>query len=158
MHGPEKFTKACAVFVSRTDDTVLVAAMWNHGGAFVDMDDGVAFCDAADFEAVGRVVMERLAACRFEPKFDHRGRKKSDWPAFRASKMKSMRAFEDRFVRLSVHGLHGETFYWEVMSPEFFNGSRLQTVVTPGSPSARGESLVELARFFVEVEKKTETP
>jgi hypothetical protein len=155
----ENFTRTCAVYVSRTDDVALIAAMLNHAGAYTEMPGGVAVVRATDFDAVGRAVQEKLDACRFEPRFDHRGRKKTDWPAYLASGMRSTTAFERRFVRLSVAGLHGETRQWKALSPEFFNGACLHALSSWSGPAEeRGEWLITLARFFIEVEKKTESP
>jgi len=54
-------------------------------------------------EALGQSVWEALLSFRSisEP-VDLRSHKKTDWPAFRASGVRSVRQFEDSFVRVSI--------------------------------------------------------
>lgn len=158
MESAEAFTKSCNVYVSRHDAVVLVAAVWNHAGLFAEMVDGVSRGSQADIDELGAIITSKLAACRFEPSFNYRDLKKSDWPAFRASGLKTIRAFEDGFVRIDVRGENFSTLAWEVSSPPFFNGARLVSRRSPvGGSGAQGDWLIEFAQFFIEVETKTKT-
>jgi hypothetical protein len=53
-------------------------------------------------ETLGQGVWESLLLFRKTPNVNIRSRKKTDWPAYRASGAKSVRAFEDEYVRVSV--------------------------------------------------------
>jgi len=53
-------------------------------------------------EALGQNVWESLLLFRSTPNLNLRSIKKTDWPAYRASGTKSVREFEDNYVRVSV--------------------------------------------------------
>ena len=54
----------------------------------------------SDSAVIGQAVWEALLLFRSAPNLG--SPKKRDWPAYRASGAKSVRAFEDQFVRVSV--------------------------------------------------------
>jgi hypothetical protein len=56
-------------------------------------------------ETIGQAVWESLLLFRHTPNVNLRPRNRTDWPAFRASGAKSVRAFEDEYVRVSVVAL-----------------------------------------------------
>ncbi len=53
-------------------------------------------------EVLGQNVWESLLLFRKTPGLNLRSSKKSDWPAYRASGVKSIREFENQYVRVSV--------------------------------------------------------
>lgn len=53
-------------------------------------------------ELFGQRIWESLLAFRRTPNVDLRSRKRTDWPAYRASGAKSVRAFENEYVRITV--------------------------------------------------------
>jgi hypothetical protein len=38
---PKRYVKQCFVYISKVDETALVAKTFNHGGMFVEIDEGV---------------------------------------------------------------------------------------------------------------------
>ena len=70
-----------------------------------EQDDPVSMPWDVPNERLGQSVWEALLLLRHTPGVNLRSQKKADWPAYRASGCKSVRAFEEEFVRVSVRGL-----------------------------------------------------
>src|SRR5215469_16448730 len=58
-------------------------------------------------ETLGQAIWESLLLFKRPPGLNLRSRKKTEWPAYRASGASSVRAFEDDYIRISVVGLRG---------------------------------------------------
>jgi hypothetical protein len=52
-----------------------------------------------------------------EPEFDHRDRKRADWPAFQLSGERSIQQFERRWRCLHVQGANEHNITWELSAP-----------------------------------------
>jgi len=149
------FVRRSNVYVPHTDGEILVASMWNHGGLFAEMDGGVEACPMDDAEALGVLLTRKLAECQFRKEFDYSGRKRSAWPAYRASGLKTLEAFEERYVQYGVGGANAANVTWQIGSPPFPNDVSLLSARSVGtSPLALGKWILEFHRFQLEVRSK----
>ncbi len=142
-----EFIRWCDVFVDSAGQHVIVAACFNHGGLSAEMPDGAAVHDAGDVAVVGAAVHSALEQCRFEKAFNYSAAKKSEWPAYRVSGVRSMRQFEQEWTRLQVRGANEYNVTWEVSGPEIGDhGLRLVAVVAPTfDPSKTGAAVLYVA-------------
>lgn len=54
---------------------------------------------------LGQATWESMLLFKRTPDLNLRSRKKTEWPAYRASGARSVRAFEDEYIRISVVAL-----------------------------------------------------
>jgi len=149
------FVRRCHVYVPREDGEILVASMWNHAGLFAEMDHGVEACARDDAEALGGLVKRKLAECRFKAEFDYSKRKRSDWPAYQASGLKTVKAFEEQYVAYGVGGANAANVTWQIEGPPFPNDVSLLSARSIGtSPVELGKWILEFHRFHLEVRSK----
>ena len=93
------------VYVPRSLKKIIVCAHNTiEKGFLYEQDDPVSMPSDAPNEILGQSVWEALLRLRYTPGVNLRSQKKTDWPAYKASGCKSVRAFEDEFVRVSVRG------------------------------------------------------
>jgi len=149
------FVRRSNVYVSHTDGEILVASMWNHGGLFAEMDGGVEPCPKDDAEALGVLLTRKLTECQFRKEFDYSGRKRSAWPAYQASGLKTLKAFEEQYVEYGVGGASAANVTWQIESPPFPNGVSLISARSAGtSPAELGKWVLEFHRFHLEVRSR----
>jgi len=122
--------------------TVLAATAVNDAGIRYEPDYAVLLLASFSPESVGQAVMDVLGRfCRKDRNL--RSLKKSEWPAFRASGLKSVRAFEQDYSYVAVE--HDE----RRLTLTRFQGSHAaaDTVHLPADSSAEaiGSGLMQLA-------------
>ena len=82
---------------------LIVCPTTNIEKGFYDEQEPLALIPRdAPSETLGQSVWESLLLFRKRPGLNLRPIKKSDWPTYRASGIKSIREFEDQYVRVSV--------------------------------------------------------
>jgi hypothetical protein len=98
-----------SVYVPSTAGKVIVCpTAFVNGGIYIEQPPVTLLPWDAPQKALGRSVWEALLRFRSIPEpLDLRLYKKTDWLAYRTSGAKSVRAFEERFVRVSVEALPG---------------------------------------------------
>ena len=111
------FVRGCSIYLSAAEGVALVATVFNHGGLFAERPDAVASTSLGDVEQLGRLIHDALAGCAYEPQFDYRELKRTEWPAFRRSGLSSVRDFERRFEGVIVRGANDSNLVWIVESP-----------------------------------------
>ncbi|HEU4699668.1 MAG TPA: hypothetical protein VFS40_10835 [Gemmatimonadales bacterium] len=148
--APPAFVRGCTVYFAPGHDTVLVAALFNHGGLFAEQPDGVARCATGDVPALGAAARAALAACRYEPAFDYRDRKRTDWPAFRASGCRSVREFEQLYVPFGIRGANEANLAYVIESPPYGACAVSLTATTDahGEDARLGERIACLWREY----------
>lgn len=129
--------------------------MWNHGGLFAEMDDGVGACARDDAEALGGLVTRKLAECRFRAEFDYSKRKRSEWPAFQASGLRAIKVFEERYVPYGLGGANAANIIWQLESPSYPNEVSLLSSRPVGTSLVElGNWILDFHRFHLEVRSK----
>jgi hypothetical protein len=150
------FVRACNVYISRKRGQVMVASVFNHAGLWVESPTPV--LESMNEPAVlGAQVKEQLAACVFEPEFNYRDRKKSEWPAYRASGHPSMSAFEKEFARYIVHGANEANLIWVAESGKVNNEFTLKSSINAFADAQEtGEWLLRMHQNYLRVEAALE--
>ncbi len=94
------------LYVSRSRDRMIVAAMHqNFAGIYYEQSQPALINEWPDPETLGIAYL--LAFKDFSVKDTNlRDKKRTDWPSYRASKLRSVREFERRFMRISCCGLN----------------------------------------------------
>jgi hypothetical protein len=160
MSEPRSSSKGCCVYVSRGADFAIVAPVFNLDGLRVEVPGFASRLSRVDVEAIGETLVRGLHVVPADEStrsaaLAHGARKKT-WPAFVASGVRSVEAFESAYVRLFVTGANESDLVWVVEGPELFNGCRLQSSMRSRAASAElGRWIVEFADFVIEVEEKT---
>jgi len=101
-----KVHKLVTVYLSDKHSEIIVAPY------FKDTETGVNYeqndCEIIDLnsslETIGITVKRNFDKFDIKPR-NFKESKKSDWPAFKAGKEKSMRGFEEKYRRISIRGL-----------------------------------------------------
>jgi hypothetical protein len=153
VKAPLRFVRDCGVYLARDGGTVLVAATVNHAGMSVERADGVESGSVSDVAGLGALVRKKLGECTLGPPADLSRYKKTDWPAYIASGLKTVRAFESRYVRLHVRGANDANITWEVMSPAFPSDAWLTSACSANATDRElGEWLLDFRALFVRLE------
>jgi hypothetical protein len=142
----------CHVYLSLNGEDAIVASMYNHGGLFAEKPDGVRHADASDLEALGRCVIECMNACESKKKFNYSKHKKSDWPAYKHSGFKTMRAFEKEYSNYCVRGANDANIIWIVSSQDLPGGFNIQSTIGQiHDTSIVGDKIVKMNVYFQKI-------
>ncbi len=115
--GEDAFVRWCNVYLEIDGDRAIVATCFNHDGLCAEMPDGSVVIDARGDGELGQAVLSALASCEHRSDFNYRDSKPSDWPAYQASKERSIRAFEQRWRYLMVRGANSHNVTWQLEAP-----------------------------------------
>ncbi len=92
------------VFIAKSDERTIVATIHqNELGVWYEDESPTVLEPASSAEQVGRAVREAMRKTSVRPK-DLRSHKLTDWPCFKASRLRSVRQFEDRYIAIRVRG------------------------------------------------------
>lgn len=148
----EAFVRACNVYISRKSGKVLVASLFNHAGLWAESPTPV-LESLGEPEVLGVHVKEQLAVCVFQPEFNYRDRKKSEWPAYIAAGLRSMSAFENEFARYSVRGANESNIILVGESEQVNGAFTLRASINAHAPAEEiGEWLVGMHSNYLRVE------
>lgn len=101
-----KVIKSVTVYISEKHSQIIIAPFFKEPKESYIYEQGE--CEVIDFnspiEAIGEAIKRNF------DKFDIKEREpkkinKSDWAAYKASKEKSIRGFEEKYMRISIRGL-----------------------------------------------------
>ncbi len=102
-----KIIKSVTVYVSEKHSEIIIAPYYKEpkAGYFYEQE----FCEIIDLKSSNEIIGESVK--RNFHKFDikentNTNRNKSDWPAFKESKEKSMIGFEKNYRRISIRGIN----------------------------------------------------
>jgi len=101
-----KVIKSVTVYISEKHSEIIIAPISKEpkAGYHYEQKD----CEIIDLNSSTEIIGEaiKLNFNKFDIKEKKEGMgKKSDWPAFKVSKEKSIRGFEEKYRRISIHGL-----------------------------------------------------
>ncbi len=93
------------------DEQILIAPMLGCGGLYAEQDPVELLVEPVEDAALGEKVCDGLF--RFEARDvpPMAGRKKSDWPSYRKSGARSMKAFERRLTWVRIQTRNGELIF-----------------------------------------------
>ena len=153
------FIRACRVYLSDTRQAALVAPMFNHAGLFAERPGAVIEGPLREADQLGRSARIALEECVWQPEFNYRGRKRSDWPAFHQSGCRSMREFESDYASLLVCGANEANLTWEVRSAPVarFDIGTVGSVSAAVPDSDLGECLLAVWESYQYLRKRPST-
>jgi len=101
-----KVIKSVTVYLSEKHSEIIVAPISKepNAGYHYEQKDCEVIELNSSVEIIGKTIKRNFDKFNIERKNAGMGNK-SDWPAFKASKEKSMRGFEERYIRISIQGL-----------------------------------------------------
>lgn len=136
----------CVVHLEQDGPGLVVSTCVNAAHARIETEEGSVPVDRAP-ERVGAAVLAALEACSWLDAFDLRGRSPRDWPAFRASGERSVRAFENGWAAVDVEGTDEENRAWTLQAA-LGDPQDLYLAATvaaaPTAPSELGELVLHL--------------
>jgi len=94
------------VYISRKDETAIVVTLHFNGEGGILFEDSSPVLLLPPFDALdlGRKLSAALSRTQVHSPVSFAKRKLTDWPAFRASKAKSVRHFEEEYIGILVAG------------------------------------------------------
>lgn len=148
----EAFVRGCNVYISRKSGKVLVASLFNNAGLWAESPTPV-MESLGEAEVLGAQVKEQLAACVFQPEFNYRDRKKSEWPAYVASGLRTTTAFEKEFTKYIVHGANEANIILVAESEQMNNEFTMRSSVNAFADAlATGEWMLRMHQNYLRVE------
>jgi len=146
-----EFVRACGVFVSSNQDDVLVAEVYNAAGLFTERPAGVSRAPFGDADLLGAAVHRALKACIYLDEIDVSAKKPTDWPAFKASGCKTVRKFEEQYVRVFIAGANQKNLFYTLSAPELARfGLHLEAAVSAyDDPAEMGRAVQYLVRHHL---------
>ncbi|MCJ7512726.1 MAG: hypothetical protein MUO23_07110 [Anaerolineales bacterium] len=150
---PAKYVKWCDVHLPRGNGIAIVASAFNHGGLFAEKQGGASTCGTASHQALGDLIWHKLDECEFQIHHNYSHQKKTDLPAFKVSKCKTLKEFDHEYARYLVTGANGYNIIFFFQSPDLPNQIRLEASFSKGAePSILGAQLSGFHRSFLEAE------
>ena len=113
-----KFRRMSRVYLDVQEGRAMVSSMFNHGGLFAEKPDGVLLLDDVNAASLGELVIDRMADCTYATMANYSGRKPSDWPAYQASGLKTIKRFEEVFKCYLVMSANEQNIIWNIESPQ----------------------------------------
>ena len=149
LFNRDSFKQRCTVFINRSGEPAIVVAQHYNGprGFLVEDESPIVLPEVDPPEALGTAVLAALRATSIRAARNYRNRKLTDWPAFRASGARSVRAFEQDFIRLHISGASSANIIYGIEGwPNKNARLRVTREVSTGSPAAMGEACIDVWR------------
>ena len=107
----------------------------------------------SDPKSLGELVKEKFDSCEYEEEFDYSKQKKSDWPAYQASSIKTIKEFERQYIWYRIRGANEYNITYIIESPNLSNDVHLTKAFTMGTDAVGIVSMLsDFHRFFQKVE------
>jgi hypothetical protein len=92
-----------AVYMSKTEAKIIICPVGSiERGFHAEQEPRAVLPYGGPTEVLGKTVWESLLQFKRTPNLNLRATKKTDWPAYRASGAKNVRAFEEEYLRISL--------------------------------------------------------
>lgn len=148
-------TKIChhaSVFISREEEiAVIVTLHFNGKGGFLYEDNEPTILLAPLQPSIlGQTLLATLKSTTIKELFLPGRRKLTDWPAFKASKVSSVRQFEQSFISILISGANDVNLIY-VIDGEPYKDAELHvtsSVSSGASPEKIGKCLMTVFRAF----------
>ena len=147
-----KFRRMSRVYLDETENRAMVSSMFNHGGLFAEKPDGVMLLDDVNAASLGELIIDRMADCAYASMTDYSGHKRSDWPAYQASGIKTIKRFEEEFKSYTLVSANAENIIWLIRSPELEGAMNLEkSVGMIHEPFTVGIEVLRVHRRYLKV-------
>jgi hypothetical protein len=145
-----EFRRSCNVYCQPKSDQAIIASVYEHGGLTAEKAGGACVFPLADKAALTTGIQAALSQCEYRSHFDYSRRKSTEWPAFLASGLRTVRQFESDFALFGVHGVNQKNFFFEIESPKFGEfGLHLKIIV-----NANDADFGEAIHYLLDVYRK----
>lgn len=141
---PPLYTRWCNVYLEAGAARVIVARCYNHAGLQAEMPNAAELIVGVG--EVGSAILMALDACIWEPNFNYRNAKRSDWPAYAVSGESSIRKFEQRWHRFRVAGANEHNVTWVVSAD--LDDERGLTMTAPSAPANDADRIEATLRYL----------
>jgi hypothetical protein len=132
---PPQLRSACIFFPEGKHAAIVAAMHFNRAGILFEQDDPVAVDDWRSPEILAPAV--RSALGRFGPRERNlRDVKTTDWPSYRVSHCRSVRQFEQSYMRVSICAVNeAELFYVASAFPHGESDLSLHVTLSRNGPN-----------------------
>ena len=145
--------KMCNVFLHRENDTAIVATKFKHRGIYYEAEDGVTACDTQPGDAFGETVRDCFIASIARKRPEGLPRKRTDWPAYKLSKAKSVAQFEREWICVSVTGLNEANIMVRMETDPVCHDVALTKLCNPLVVERLGGDILLLRKQFLKWER-----
>ena len=88
--------------------------MHYHEGVYVEDEDAVSTETPLDPDSLGTLIRHALRRSAWRAADAWQARSPREWPAFRASRMRTVKSFEQEYIRVSVCGANEANIAWVI--------------------------------------------
>jgi hypothetical protein len=136
------------VFISRSEETAVIATLHfnGKGGILFEENQPVVLLSPLTPIILGQAILDALRRTTIGQLNSSAMQKLTDWPAFKASKAKSVRQFEQNFIRILVSGANDVNLVY-VIDGEPFKDAELHvtsTISSAAPPAKLGECVISV--------------
>jgi hypothetical protein len=150
---PSKHIQSCVAYLHRDKPHFVVATRYGRGIMF-ELDEGVAVCQSESHIALGQLVKARMDASEGRDWTEElRLRKPTDWPAFRQSVCKSVRAFEREYIAVTVESVNAANITYRLETEPVQWGISLTLLCNPVDAAVLGGEFHKLRKHYLKWEK-----
>jgi hypothetical protein len=110
----ETHRRHASVFISRNADKAVIVPMHFHEGVYVEDESVTSTETPLDPRLLGTLIREALMRSQCRSGNAWRGGSPRQWPAFRASGVRTVKSFERDYIRVSVVGANEANIIWEI--------------------------------------------
>ena len=152
----KEFIRWCNLYVESSGEKAIIVSCFNHGGLSAKIPGTAEIVNNENMSALGTAIIDKLKECTYKPEFDYSTHKKSDWPAFIASGLKTIKTFEKTFIQYQVRGVNESNLIYEIRSPELGNNISLRLSFNANDPASNiAQNIIKLNDFFNKCKKIT---
>jgi hypothetical protein len=145
-----RYEHRARVFVSRHDETAIVVTLHynGQGGILFEDEHPVLFRGPLDATILGHETGVALYRTEIRPSVSFAERKPKDWPAFRASKVKTIRQFEQDFIAIQLQGANEMNLFYVIEGYPYKDAELkvLASISSGAAPNKLGERIISVYR------------
>lgn len=110
----KKLTKHCSVYISDKHEEIIIAPFHiNKAGIKYEQENCRTMSKSINVEELGREVIECMNLFSLKD-VNLKNKKKTDWPSFKHCKSKSVRAFEQEYIYITIDGCNEQNLIIEI--------------------------------------------
>lgn len=147
LFGGGRAVRHATLFMDREGGSAIVVPLHHNGegGFLVEDEMPEVLRPFPDAQALGRALGSALERSRVKPEVSHRDRKRTDWPAFKASGARSVKQFEADFIRILVSGVNEANLVYQIEGfPDAEAELRVLATASPKPEDAFGDACLRV--------------
>ena len=113
----QQFKKSVAIYISQLHNQVIICPRYiNDAGLIYEQENCTLLKLPLDYSTLGDEVLRNLDLFSLKDK-NLRDQKRTDWPAFKHSKLKSIKSFEEAFLAMNISGNNQSNIILSIEAP-----------------------------------------